>query len=179
MKAILRSIGHGFAGLLRFGGRDSRLDFWPYAALIVFFAQTGGMLTMLPVLTEFQRFILELPRVSGPPDIGAAMAATVGPVILVNAASVALLAAAVARRLHDRDRRGYWGLLPVPFLAASLALMPSLFAGFATRDGVPEPWPLLALILNNLAYFAALGFLIVLLAGEGTRGPNRFGPPPA
>jgi uncharacterized membrane protein YhaH (DUF805 family) len=94
------------------------------------------------------------------------------------AATVVLLAAAVARRLHDRNRRGYWGLLPLPFLAAGLALMPGIFERAAAGREIPDPRLFLALVLNNLVYLAALGFLIVLLAGPGTTGPNRFGPPP-
>ncbi|HYD37430.1 MAG TPA: DUF805 domain-containing protein [Allosphingosinicella sp.] len=194
MRNILNSIGHGFAGLLRFGGRDARLSFWPYAAFIVFLTQIGMMSAMLPMIARVQRYVLAHPEqaevVSGPghyslemkgyaPDLGPVMAEIAWASLFVSAAAVALLAAAVARRLHDRDRRGWWGLLPVPFLAFGLALMPGIFAGFDPRSGTLDPWPFLALILNNLVYFGMLGVLIVLLAGPGTPGPNRFGPPPA
>ncbi len=52
-------------------------------------------------------------------------------------------------------------------------------AGFLAKPETPEMSAFLALVLNNLAYLGTLGLLIVLLAGPGTRGPNRFGPPPA
>jgi uncharacterized membrane protein YhaH (DUF805 family) len=56
------------------------------------------------------------------------------PITLVNVATIARLAAAVARRLHDKSRSGLWGLLPLPtMLGSRLALyeaMPGLF-----RDG--------------------------------------------
>jgi uncharacterized membrane protein YhaH (DUF805 family) len=86
-------------------------------------------------------------------------------VAVVAAILVALLAAAVNRRLHDRDRRGYWGLIPLPFLAAGMALMPEMSTN-------------IALIANFLAYLYGLALLVYFLVGKGTPGPNRFGPPP-
>lgn len=34
------------------------------------------------------------------------------------------------------------------------------------------------LFLNNLFYLGALGVLILLLAGAGSKGDNRYGSPP-
>lgn len=194
MKTILRSVGRGFAGLLRFGGRDGRAAFWPYAVLVVFFHQIGMMTAMLPAIARIYRYVVtELEHAGttgGPgdrsiaisshaPDLGPVMPGMVGVMTLVTAITVALLAAAVARRLHDRDRSGYWGLLPIPFTAAGLALMPKFFTGALADPDAAEPWTMLALVLNNFAHLATLGVLIVLLAGPGTPGANRFGPPPA
>ena len=193
MKNILRAIGRGFAGLLRFDGRDGRASFWPYAVFVVFLDQIGVMAAMLPAIDRIYRYILaqlEQTQTGGPgdhsveitsnaPDLGPIMPGMVGVATLVTAITVALLAAAVVRRLHDRDRRGYWGLLPIPFIAAGLALMPRIFTGFLAEPEAPDMPAFLALVLNNLAYLGTLGLLIVLLAGPGTPGPNRFGPPPA
>lgn len=195
MKNVLRAIGRGFAGLLRFGGRDSRAGFWPYAGFVIVVVQVLGIAAMVPpMIGRIQRYALEHPeqtRVSsGPghysieikgnsPDMVPIMTEILAGTAIVAAVTVALLAAAVARRLHDRDRRGYWGLLPLPFLVAGLALMPKAFAGIAADPEVPDLSAFLALILNNFAYLGMLGILIVLLAGPGTPGPNRFGPPPA
>ena len=194
MKTILRAIGRGFAGLLRFDGRDGRAAFWPYAVFVAFLDQVGVMAAMLPAIARIYRYILtELERArmaAGPvdqpvessghaPDLGPLVPGMVGVMTLVTAITVALLAAAVVRRLHDRDRRGYWGLLPIPFMAAGLALMPGIFTGALANPDAPEAWTFLAFVLNNFAHLATLGVLIVLLAGPGTPGPNRFGPPPA
>jgi uncharacterized membrane protein YhaH (DUF805 family) len=190
---LLRAIGRGFGGVLRFGGRDGRASFWPYAAFIVFLSQIAMMAPMLPAIGRLQSYALAHPEqtritsgpghysveIRGSPEaMGPIVAGMVGAVAIAGSIAVLLLAAAVARRLHDRDRRGYWGLLPLPFLAAGLALMPKVFAGMSSKPGAPDLTAFLALFINNFAYLAALGILIVLLAGPGTPGPNRFGPPP-
>jgi len=96
------------------------------------------------------------------------------PIALVNAVTVLLLAAAVARRLHDKDRTSLGCLMPLPFMLVGLALMPVMMPNFMMPQ---EPNPLIALgMLNNLAYFGIFILLIVMMVGEGTRGPNRFGP---
>lgn len=90
---------------------------------------------------------------------------------------VLLLAAAVTRRLHDGDRSGAWGLLPLPFLAA-------IFALTQNRRPLPELWadsPLLVVgaVACGLAYLATFLLLAVLLGTKGSEGPNRFGAEPA
>jgi uncharacterized membrane protein YhaH (DUF805 family) len=180
MNDVLTSIGRGFAGLLRFRGRDSRARFWHYAGFVVVAAQIAGLAAIVPMLARFQRFALAHPDrasiASGPgyhfveirgeaPELEAVTAGLFKVAAVVAAILVLLLAAAVIRRLHDGDRRGYWGLLPLPFLAAGMVLMPRGSASFA-------------LIANNLAYLYGLALLVYFLVGKGTPGPNRFGPPP-
>lgn len=94
--------------------------------------------------------------------------------------TVALLAAAVTRRLHDGGRRGWWGLPPVIFLIVGLTLFPRLFQSTLTGEMTPASMKLFGLIfINNLLYLASLGLLIFLLARESQPGENRFGPPAA
>src|SRR4030095_5514181 len=94
--------------------------------------------------------------------------------VLIDLVTVLLLAAAVARRLHDRNRTALWGLLPLPSMILGLVFMPAKMPGFAAQA---EPEPLIQLVmLNNLASYALLIALIVLTIGVGTSGPNRFGP---
>lgn len=186
MYDFLKSIGGGFVGLFRLGGRDGRLRFWPYAVFVFALAQIASMASILPLFTRIMRHALELPeqtRVeSGPGHYSIEM----GPIIedamgvggIVTGVTILLLAAAVVRRLHDRDLRGYWGLLPLPFLATGLVLMPKAVAGISSAYE-PDLGGLASLFVSNLAYLGALGWLIYLLAGVGTPGPNRFGPPPA
>ena len=88
---------------------------------------------------------------------------------------VPVLAAAVymgIRRLHDRDRSGWW-ILPFcvgPYLLLGLAHLLSDLGVLGLLAALP-------LSLGGLALWAwawiELGF------GRGTRGTNRFGPPPA
>jgi uncharacterized membrane protein YhaH (DUF805 family) len=96
--------------------------------------------------------------------------------MVVSAVTVLLLFAAVVRRLHDRGRTGWWAALPLLFEITGLALAPYVFRHMT--DLAANPNFALLSSLNGLAYWAALIVLIVMLAGEGENGPNRFGPDP-
>jgi uncharacterized membrane protein YhaH (DUF805 family) len=192
---IAAAVGRGFRSLFRFSGRDRPGQFWPYALFLIFLNFTVAFTLVVPMIFDtiarMQRFAAEHPELttveSGPghysiqieghhpelmPDMG--LIAT-GSAVLA-AITTLLLAAAVTRRLHDRDRRGWWGLLPLPFLLYAMVLMPRLFAS-VQRAG-PPPMPLFfSLFVNNALYLAALAALVILLVGAGTPGPNRFGEP--
>ena len=90
--------------------------------------------------------------------------------------AVLLLAAAVTRRLHDRNMAGFWGLMPVPFLAFAMTMMPILMNSLMAD---PEPRLDLfgMLFVNNIVYMITLVTLVIILAQKGTPGPNRYGAP--
>jgi uncharacterized membrane protein YhaH (DUF805 family) len=190
------SIGRGFRMLLHFGGRDRPGQFWPYAALIVFLGLVAMFAAMIPPLFDslarVQRFAAEHPELttvdSGPghysvtiegyhPELMPDLSAIAASVAVIAAIAILLLAAAVARRLHDRGKPGLLALLPLPFLCFAFAIMPRLFHSVAS--GKPDLqmfgrlFPLL--FLNNLLYLASLLYLVVQLASAGTKGPNRYG----
>lgn len=195
MRPLFRSIRHNLRNLARFSGRDARDTFWPYAVTIVLLAFAGTAAAMLPAMAEamvrMQRFAIAHPqqaRVSaGPgayslsiegnhPELLPDLAALTPIIAAVLALATVLLAAAVVRRLHDCGRHGYWGLLPLPFLAGALALLPRAFDA-AGRADAAELGLFFAGFFANLLYILSLGLLAVLLAGRGSAGPNRFGPP--
>lgn len=89
---------------------------------------------------------------------------------------IGLVAAAVWRRLHDRGSTGLWGLLPVGFIVISLSGMMRLFG--EAPEGRTSPGVFLIVFCSNLAYFASGIALVIMLAREGTPGPNEFGPGP-
>lgn len=91
---------------------------------------------------------------------------------------VLLLAAAVARRLHDTGRSGFFGLLPLPFLTVGLTLFPRFLAQTMSEVS-PDMNRFAILFANNMLYLALLGLLAFLLARKSSMGDNRFGPPPA
>jgi uncharacterized membrane protein YhaH (DUF805 family) len=94
------------------------------------------------------------------------------------ALAVLLLAAAVTRRLHDRGRRGWWGLAPLPFLVVGMTVFPRLFKTTLAGEMTPDSMRLFGLMFaNNLLYLGSLGLLIFLLAGASQPNANRFGPP--
>lgn len=186
---MIASVRHSLASLARFSGRDTRGRFWPYALAVFVVVMIGGMMAaMLPVMARVGQIALAHPDqttiTTGPgsyeisihgrhPELDSAFAGMERGVAIVAALSVLLLAAAVARRLHDRGRSGLWGLLPLPFLALSFVLMPITFTA-----AEPDPRMFLPALLNNLLYLASLVALVVMLAGEGMKGANRFGPDP-
>src|ERR1043165_3573647 len=91
------------------------------------------------------------------------------PSLVLNVLFVLLLAAAVTRRLHDRDRTGLWGLLPVPFMIVGLLNRDAAFA-LATHQRALSAGEQ-AMFMATPLFWLAVIFLIVLLVGEGTNGP--------
>jgi uncharacterized membrane protein YhaH (DUF805 family) len=84
---------------------------------------------------------------------------------IVFAATVLLLAASVARRLHDTGRSGAWGLMPLPFIIYAMVMMPRLFGASDIADGL-----FFSVFINNFLYLASLLLLVVLLAKPSKSG---------
>ena len=80
-----------------------------------------------------------------------------------------------AKRLHDRDRTGWW--LVAPHLALVVAIVIASQA-LSLPEGGREPWN----TLGVFAFFGIVGLLLWLFLEigflPGTKGPNRFGPDP-
>lgn len=196
---MLNSLGYNLTRLVVFSGRERRGLFWPYAGVVlaVMFVVVGVVmnLALAPLLAEAQALAVEHPdqvtvtqsptsysvQIDGAhpelmPDLGAVFGGMSVCLLII----VLLLAAAVARRLHDRGRSGLWGLAPVVFLGLGVGGMAALMSNMSTDAGAGEEGllPLFLLIfLNNMLYLASLAFLVVQLAMPGTPGPNRFGEP--
>lgn len=195
MPAFIGMIGRGFANLLRFSGRDRPGQFWPYAGFVLIVgmaAMTAGMMRMmLDMMVRMEAFARAHPeqarvergpghysvQIDNPPAELMPDLSVMAPIIgAVTSVIVLLLAAAVVRRLHDSGRSGLWGLLPVPFIIAGL-FFAARMNDFLTAD--PPNMQMFALgLLNNVAYFAALAVLVVLLVKPGEAGENRYGAPP-
>lgn len=186
MRALFTSIGHNLRRLGDFSGRQTQIQFWPYAGLVYGLATfVAGMIMMIPMATAFYRAMLDIQIaaqqggnaepafVKSPEQLFPDFGSLLMPVLLVHLVTIALLAAAVARRLHDKDRTAWWGLLPLPGMAISLALMPTDLR--MVMQDPPDPRFFL-LTLNNFFYLGLFVLLVVLLIGVGTTGPNRFGP---
>ena len=187
---MFRSIGYNLARLARFSGRESRGLFWPYAITVFVLGMLASLLLFVPVMMDMMTRIAAyvqthpegLPKSAPgqppvlPPELMPDMGAMLMPLAIVNLLSLLLYAAATVRRLHDRDRSGWWAALPLPFQLVGMLIGPQAMAAMMHPTGSPSPLAMLS-SLNSLAYWAAFIFLIVLLAGEPTRGPNRFGDP--
>jgi uncharacterized membrane protein YhaH (DUF805 family) len=184
--SVRNAILHNLRNLTRFTGRETRSEFWPYATLVFVPAMVAIIALMLPEMIasieRMQQFASEHPELAsveaGPggysiriegyhpelmPSIGRMMIGIDIVVVII----IALLAAAVARRLHDREKSAFWGLLPIPFVAVASFLMPKLFASPEFQPGL-----FAALFVNNLIYLGSLVYLIVLLAGGTKEGSS-------
>lgn len=187
---MFRSIGYNLARLGNFSGRESRGLYWPYAISVFVLGMVAGLLLFVPVMMDMMTRIMSytqahpegLPKpVPGqppalPPELMPDMSGMFVPMAVVNLVTLLLYAAATVRRLHDRDRSGWWAALPLPFQLIGLAIGPRVMAAMMHRPATPSPLTMLS-SLASLAYWAAFIVLIVILAGEPTRGPNRFGDP--
>jgi uncharacterized membrane protein YhaH (DUF805 family) len=181
-----------FKRLFDFKGREDRASFWPYAALVFGFSVVGMFAVMIPAMAttmgKMQRFAAEHPDqvnvVSGPgqysmtiegnhPELMPDFTAMIGGVTIITLVVVLLYVAAVVRRLHDRDRSGWWGLMPIPFLLFSFIQMPRFFS-IPEIERQPDLGVFFSVLLSNMLYLIALVALIVLLAGASTSGPNRY-----
>lgn len=101
---------------------------------------------------------------SGPASLVSLLFYAGGTPILV--AATRFLAATTVKRLHDRNKSGWW---IVPF-----GIAPILLAKAGDRLGDSYPADFVMLIATALSLW---GF-VEMLCLRGTRGPNRFGPDP-
>src|SRR5947209_12409581 len=136
---IFTSIRHNLANLFRFSGRESRALFWPYAIAVFLAAMAAGILLFIPVMTDMMTRIMDyarahpegLPRAAPgqppvlPPELMPDMSMMAVPMLIVNVAMILLLAAAAVRRLHDRDKTGWWAALPLPFHIVAAVIGPA------------------------------------------------------
>src|SRR6476620_763107 len=182
------SLSDHFKRLFDFEGREDRASFWPYAAVAFIITMIAGMTILVPMMLRsvdaMQQFAVQHPDqatiTSGPGlysisvqgDQPEFMPADSMALFLAVTFGVAILlyAAAVVRRLHDRGKSGFWGLMPLPFIIYSSVQMPRAFG--ATGDQL-DMTLFFSIFLSNLFYIVTLVWLIVLLAGPSEPAPNR------
>jgi uncharacterized membrane protein YhaH (DUF805 family) len=185
---VFASIRYNLARLFEFSGRESRALFWPYAIAVFLAGAVAGIILMVPVLMDMMNRIVAylqkhpegLPQpqpgqpAALPPELMPDFGVLLMPTAMLGLVSLFLWAAAVVRRLHDCDRSGWWGLLPVPFQLAGALVGPAAMRAMMDLGAAPSALTLLS-ALNSLAYWVAFIALVVILAGEGMPGSNRFG----
>ena len=134
-----------------FKGRAPRAEYWWYV-LAVF--------VVAIVLSVVER-VLGLSGMVGP----------YGPLTLLLVLGLFVPGLAVGiRRLHDTNRSGFWMLLMVPYLIATLLSIQAMASGSMAGLGA-------AGVLAIIGLICAIG-LLVLMVLPGTRGPNSYGPDP-
>lgn len=178
-----------FKRLFDFAGREDRASFWPYAAVAFIIIMTAGMVIFVPMMSRslhaMQQFAAEHPEQAtvtrGPGQYSISvggnhpefMPAGSMAVFLVVTFGLAILlySAAVVRRLHDRRKSGFWGLIPLPFIIYSSIRMPGMFASGGS-GAQPDMTVFFSIFLSNLFYIITLIWLVVLLAGPSEPAPN-------
>jgi uncharacterized membrane protein YhaH (DUF805 family) len=189
LAGILASIRHNLTHVADFSGRDPPGRFWPYAIFLFLLSMVVGMLLWVPVMADMfvrlQRYLVEhpegLPIDTGvyparmPPELVPDLSAMTIPLAILNLLFVLLLAAALVRRLHDRDKSGWWALMPVPFMI--FGQVQGREATTMMMGAIPaDPALILPMALNSLFYWIAVIALVIMLIQQGTHGPNRYGP---
>jgi uncharacterized membrane protein YhaH (DUF805 family) len=203
-----RIVRRGIAGSFDPRGRDDRVQFWIYFALV--FAPLIVVQMIAQVALTFPSIDLQAAMQPGY-DARAvnlkAMAAMVDGMITsiyltmaLHVVAALLLLTATARRLHDRGRSGLFALI-LPLAAAvtgfdqarrtehMLGMMPKLSAELVAQSGAGSPADIFALIAKMQPEASGVGWaaivasvamlvLVVELLRAGTPGPNRFGPQP-
>jgi len=206
--SIGRIVRRGVAGTIDPRGRDDRVQFWIYFAIV---------LAPLVAVQMIAQVVLTFPSIdlqgAMQPDYDAkaanlkmmtemyeGMIASIYITVALHAVATLLLLTATARRLHDRGRSGLFALiLPLAAVVTGidqarrtehiLGMMPKLSAELAAQSGPQQPGDIFGLIAKMqpdasgaswAAIVAGLAMLVLVieLLRAGTPGPNRFGPQP-
>jgi uncharacterized membrane protein YhaH (DUF805 family) len=168
--------------LVRFDGRINRARYW--LVLILFLP-----LTLTVVLDDHEQYgpyvnLDDVFRIVNPAAIGRALDAVLA-IDLTSPATLPVLVRLIVtplvawcflimsiKRLHDRDRSGWW---MVPFV-----ILPGLFKQLSPLTVSASN--VIAVTATALAVVAVLGLyiwgIIELFVLKGTTGTNRFGPDP-
>jgi uncharacterized membrane protein YhaH (DUF805 family) len=162
------SVVHSYFG---FSGRINRAKFWLLSILLVVLAIVAWIVAFVvaAAILGFNLTDGSLPSLDEPDklvrmilDYAVAFLVLFGVVIAIW---VSYLAIGV-KRLHDRDKSGWWILV--------FYIVPWLLGGIADKQGDDTP----ALIAALIALVCLIWGLVELGFLRGTRGPNRFGPDP-
>lgn len=190
MTSTVSLLGH-FKRLFDFSGRENRASFWPYAAVAFIITMVISMFIFVPMMSHsmqaMQQFAAQHPdqvtTSTGPGQYSISVHGDhpefmpAGSVALYLAVgfglALLLFSAAVVRRLHDRGKSGFWGLMPLPFILYSSIQMPRMFASVGTGSQ-PDMTLFFSIFFSNLLYIVTLIWLIVLLAGASNPEPNRY-----
>ena len=193
---IFDDISYNIKNIGKFSGRESVGKFWRYVGVVIGCYMMGSFALIIPLFVgafeRMEKFAAEHPdqtTVSSSPvsyqitvhGSHPELMPDIMPFFTINAAGCVLivvaLAAAVARRLHDSGHSGWFGALPLPFLAAGLVGFMKLWHSVSGMASQPDMRLFGALFANNVAYLGSLGFLIFLLTRPSDLIDNRFGAP--
>jgi uncharacterized membrane protein YhaH (DUF805 family) len=161
--------------LVSFQGRISRARYW-LATLVILGSMIAALLLLTLICNAFGiatgTVAIDIIGISAsiePADGDKAVEAALFPqvaTILMTMVFAWFFAAASIRRLHDRNRSGWW---IIPFVFAT-----GIYGQFGNRLG--GSWP--AGLIGLAVFVGSIWGGVEMYALKGTRGLNRFGPDP-
>lgn len=191
------AIGRGFRNILNFKGRDRRSQFWPYLAVVMgltavayaiispvvlfLLSQNVGGVGHASVNGELLVVDQQMQMEAFQKQMFTFMSGIWGMMAVFIGGNIALLAAAVSRRLHDRGLSGWWAAIVPTLLILAGAMFSYLFMAVPMFGDEPSPAFLLSFlsVFGLMAlYYISLIVLVVFLCLKGKTGPNRYGPEP-
>jgi uncharacterized membrane protein YhaH (DUF805 family) len=142
--------------MFSFRGRINRGKWW--LALVVFIVY--GVITSVVAGVVFGTSLI------GSSEIGATAVVGIGIMLIAYLAALVAGIAVGVKRLHDRNKSGWWLLL--------FYILPAVLSGVGEASGNAAIASLLALIAVAIYVW---GF-VELACLRGTVGPNKYGPDP-
>lgn len=193
-------------GIVDFQGRENRQPFWLWILVVYIVQFVLVAIAMIPLMTSWFDQMMPILQSdphrfdSDPQAMFRLMMPMMQNMIMTTLVAAVLFfvltAAAVARRLHDSDRSGWWSAPYYAMQIVSPIVMASFFPRYftmmasmsaakpgsppdMTNPAVQQAMQSMSMIpLVNLLGFAILVMMIVFLVLPGTVGPNRFGDDP-
>jgi uncharacterized membrane protein YhaH (DUF805 family) len=157
-------------------GRINRAKYW--LAVVIYLAIT--ILLIAIGLIMFGDSLLAIDDEAADEIAAGLLSRGVGFVLIVLVVYIPMVISGFMvgiKRLHDRDKSGWWALMPVPFMVYGQIKGPEAAATMMS-GAMPNSPAMLLVMLNNLLYWIAAIILVVMLAQAGTSGPNGYGPEP-
>jgi uncharacterized membrane protein YhaH (DUF805 family) len=155
--------------LFSFKGRIQRLYFW-ITSLVV-----GVVAGMLNGTLEFAAQSTGNGAID--PDTNAF--APTGPyavaLVVVALVNMWISFALCVKRLHDRDRTGWW--LVVQAVAILVAIIP-LVVALTLQEEQRQPWYIASAVVGAAVFVFTLWLFVEIGILRGTKGPNGYGPDP-
>jgi uncharacterized membrane protein YhaH (DUF805 family) len=163
------AIKAGFANYVKFSGRATRSEYWWWVLFYVLVSITAN--------------IIGIALGGGDPHTPLARL----PSDLVSLAFLLPSLSVAVRRLHDRDKSGWWvlGITVGWVLSVILLVAGAMASGLDSTghfaNGTPTGSGLAGMMLGLLFMLISSGASLVQFVWfcqRGTQGPNRFGPDP-
>ena len=155
--------------LFSFKGRTQRLYFWltslavaviagMVSSTLEFMAKSTGSGVVNPDTNAFEP--------TGPFAVG---------IFLIAIANMWISFALSVKRLHDRDRTGWWLVVQTAVIVVAIILV---VIGLAVPEGKNTPVYVVAGAVGAVAIAITFWLFIEIGFLRGTQGPNRHGPDP-